>query len=225
MMKIIFLTMAAIAGLTVTPSVAAQSWRGHEARTASLQMQLDEGIRSGAISRRDIPALRNGLRQLVNLERRFSPNGISNREGAILDQRGMEMRRQIVMAKRSGTSDVFANNGNDRRSDWEARYDREHRAAWDARYVSERSAQYENDFGRDRGMESDRRFDGPNRGDRFAGDVRVGQRFSSRMSSLPANYRNEYKDDASAYYGYDNERIYKVDRQTGIILGMLDLSN
>ncbi|HEX4737165.1 MAG TPA: hypothetical protein VH331_06355 [Allosphingosinicella sp.] len=221
-MKITFLTMAAVAALSVAAPAAAQSWYGNQSQSAGLQMQIDDGVRSGAISPADMPALRDGLHQLIALEHRFSSGGISRREAAILDQRGTELSQQIDLAEQSGGYRVA---GGDSRAAWEARYDRDHRAAWEARYVSERSAQYDGGFSRDQNSGSNDRFDRPNRGDRFAGDVRVGQRFSSRMGAMPAEYRVDYQDNDQVYYGYDNQRIYRVDRRTGLILGLLDLTN
>jgi hypothetical protein len=220
-MKITFLTMAAMAALSVAAPAAAQSWHSGQSQSAELQMQIDGGVRSGAISRADMPGLRDGLRQLVALERQFSPGGISRREGFILQQRSTELRQQIDLAERGG----YHNAGVDSRTAWEARYDRDHRAAWEARYMSERSAQYDGAFSRDQNSYSNDRFDQPNRGDRFAGDVRVGQRFSARMAALPAAYRTDYRDNDQVYYGYDDQRIYRVDRRTGLILALFDLTN
>lgn len=221
-MKITFLTMAAVAALSTAAPAAAQSWHSTQSQSAELQMQIDDGVRSGAISRADTPALRDGLRRLVTLERRFSFGGISRREAAILDQRGTELRQQISLAEQS---DGYRVASGDSRAAWEARYDRDHRAAWEARYMSDRAAQYDGAFSRDPSSGSNDRFSGPNRGDRFAGDVRVGQHFSSRMGPMPAEYRIDYQDGPQVYYGYDDQRVYRVDRRTGVILGLLDLSN
>src|SRR6185503_18779377 len=102
-----------------------------------------------------------------------------------------ELGRRIDLAERSGRYQVASG---DSRAAWEARYDRDHRAAWEARYMSDRSAQYDGAFSRDQSSGSNDRFAGPNRGDRFAGDVRVGQHFSSRMGPMPAEYRIDYQD-------------------------------
>lgn len=48
-MKTILLTMTALAALSVAAPAAAQPWSGQRAHTGDLQMQLDAGIRSGAI--------------------------------------------------------------------------------------------------------------------------------------------------------------------------------
>jgi hypothetical protein len=70
----------------------------------------------------------------------------------------------------------------------------------------------------------DARFAGLHPGDRFNGDVRIGQHATQRMVNLPAEYRGEYVDDARIYYGYDNGRIYQIDRQSQMILALLDLA-
>lgn len=223
-MKTIFMAMAAVSALAAAPA-SAQPWNGHQTQSDELRMQIDAGVESGAISRRETAPLRDSLRQLVALERQFSANGISGREHASLQQRGAALRRQITMAEQTGPARAQNNGrgGEERRAAWEARYDRDHRAAWEARYVSERQAAWQGRFTQDGTSGPNARFDRPNRGDRFAGDVRVGQRYSARMVELPREYIMEYRDNDQVYYGFDDGRIYKVARGTGLILGMFDL--
>jgi len=80
----------------------------------------------------------------------------------------------------------------------------------------DRSDRYSDGVGRD-----DHRS---HRGDRFAGDLRVGQHFSDRQVALPMQYRDRYRDSDAAYYRYDDDRIYQIDRVTGVILAMFDIS-
>ncbi len=70
----------------------------------------------------------------------------------------------------------------------------------------------------------DARFAGLHPGDRFNGDPRIGQHATPRIVKLPAEYRGEYLDDARIYYGYDNGRIYQIDRQSQMILALLDIT-
>jgi hypothetical protein len=63
----------------------------------------------------------------------------------------------------------------------------------------------------------------PNRGDRFAGDARIGQRTTYRMAGMPQQYREQFRDDDQVYYRYDDRRIYQVDRRTNLIVGLLDM--
>jgi hypothetical protein len=44
------------------------------------------------------------------------------------------------------------------------------------------------------------------------------------MVNLPAEYRGQYVDDARVYYGYDNGRVYQIDRQSQMILALLDIA-
>ena len=43
------------------------------------------------------------------------------------------------------------------------------------------------------------------RGDRFRGDVRVGQRFSDRQIALPVQLRARYRDSDASFYRYDED--------------------
>ena len=224
-MKTIYMTMAAVSALSLAAPATLQAKSGHQIQSHELRMQIDAGVESGAISRRDMAPLRDSLRQLVALERQFSPNGISGREHATLHQRSATLQRQINMADRTGTGRTAGTgrDGEERRATWEDRYDREQRAGWEARYASERQAAWQGRFTQDGTSGPNARFDRPNRGDRFAGDVRVGQRHSARMIDLPREYVTEYRDNDQVYYGFDDGRIYKVARGTGLILGMFDI--
>lgn len=83
-------------------------------------------------------------------------------------------------------------------------------ATWESRYINGHWV-------------PDARFAGLRPGDRFSGDARVGQHVTPRMVNLPAEYRGQYVDDARVYYGYDNGRIYQIDRQSQMILALLDV--
>jgi hypothetical protein len=70
----------------------------------------------------------------------------------------------------------------------------------------------------------DARFAGLHPGDRFSGDTRVGQHATARIVSMPVQYRNEYVANDRFYYGYDEGRVYQIDRQSRIILALLDIA-
>jgi hypothetical protein len=223
-MKIIFLTTAALLAAAPAAPAAAQPWQGMRNESAALQAQIDAGVRNGSISQRELPPLREGLLRLATLERQFSPGGISGRENAMLQQEGNALRQQIEFASAARGQ----GNGNgygretDRRAGWEARYDREHRSAWEERYTRDRDAAWDAGQGRGDGYGSNGRFETSTRGDRFAGDVRVGQRASRRMVALPDQYRGEYRDSDEVYYRYDSDRIYEIDRDSGLITRLFD---
>jgi hypothetical protein len=215
-MKIIFLTMAA--AICVASPAAAQPWQAQRGQSVELQTEIDAGVRSGAISQRELAPLRESLRQLTMLERQLGIGGLTGREHATLQQRGNALRQQIGFAAESRGGGRFDNSD---RAGWEARYDSEHRAAWEDRYMSDRRAAWNS--GRQGGFAGGNRFEASNRGDRFAGDARIGQRASRRMVDLPDQYRGEFRDSDEVYYRYDSERVYEFDRDTGLIVRLFDL--
>ena len=235
-MKIIFLTMAA--AVCVATPAAAQTWRAGSSQSVELQAQIDAGVRNGTISQRELAPLRDSLRQFSLLESQLMVGGLTGTENAALRQRGNALRQQIGFASESRGMGRF---GIQDRASWEARYDSEHRAAWEDRYMSERTAAWENrrdgrygsngrydSNGRfDRNGRSDRndeaeRFEISNSGDRFSGDARIGQRVTRRMVELPDQYRGEFRDSDRVYYRYDSERVYEIDRNSGLIVRLFD---
>ena len=70
----------------------------------------------------------------------------------------------------------------------------------------------------------DARFAGLHPGDRYLGDARIGQHATARIMNMPVQYRSEYVDTDRVYYGYDNGRVYQIDRQSRLILALLDIA-
>ena len=191
-MRPIFIAMAAVAALSVATPASAQ-WGHDRTYSRQLQVQIDTGISQGTISRRESIGLREDLGRLVRLERRFSPEGISGREYAILMQRSNALAKDIRFATRN-------HNGRDIRP-----------VAWESR----------NSNGH---WIPDARFAGLRPGDRFSGDARIGQQATVRILTMPLQYRSEYVDTDQVYYGYDNGRVYQIDRQSRMILALLDIA-
>lgn len=208
-MKKIYMTLAAVSALAVTAPVAAQqrspyrpapqSWNDNRQNTQQLQMRFDAGLRSGAISRREAMGLRTQLRQLTQLERQYSRAGFNDWERRALRERSRTLNMSLMAAERSGNGGF----GRDER-------------------IGEN----------DRGKDGDRRWEGysqtdrrDTRGDRFNGDVRVGQRFSDRQIALPTQFRARYQDSDASYYRYDEDRIYQIDRRTGLIMAMFSIDD
>jgi hypothetical protein len=209
-MRPIYMTMAAVAGLSVAAPASAQwaheptysntpsatepaHWGDSRTYSHQLQLQIDAGISQGTISGSESIRLREELSQLARLERRFSSNGISGREHAELLRRSAALDKDIRNASR-----FHSRRGNET-------------ASWESGSVNGHWV-------------PDARFAGLHPGDRFNGDARIGQHATSRIVSLPAEYRGQYVDDARVYYGYDNGRVYQIDRQSHVILALLDIA-
>lgn len=203
-MKYVYMTMAAVSALAVAAPVAAQPWSGNRSNSAELQMHLDGGMQSGAITRREAMPLRTSLNELIRMERSFGRNGFNRSERNTLELRSASLHRMILRAERNGNRTAIAFDRNDSRDE--------------GRDFAE--SDFRGKDGKDDSIGTDRR-DTP--GDRFAGDLRVGQRFSDRQVALPMQYRARYRDSDASFYRYDDERIYQIDRSSGLIMAMFDI--
>ena len=102
-MKKFIIALAATTALGAAMPAAAQYGGGNvQLRSEQLQVQLQAGIRSGAISRAEAMPLRDQLRQLRQMERQYAQGGITGRERADLQRRINSLRQGIRMAERNG---------------------------------------------------------------------------------------------------------------------------
>ena len=246
MNKIIIALAATTAFVGVAPA-AAQYGGGYGApiRSDQLQLQLQAGVRSGAISRAEAMPLRDQLMQLTRLERLYARDGISGRERADLQQRINSVRQGIRMAERNGDSrygrdddrygrggdDYSRNGGYDRNNDgWDDRDgNRDGRWDVDARNDSNRDGWDDRDYNRDGRWDNDEGYGRENVQDRGVvgqivdrvtgtGGLRVGQRASANLGAVPYAYRNDYRDGSSAYYRSDGRQIYQIDPRTQTVI-------
>ena len=299
MNRIIFTALAAtsaIAAVAAAAPASAQSggyggsgygnngYGNVEVRADQLQMRLQAGIRSGAITRAEALPLREQLRQLNRLETLYARDGISGRERADLQHRINSLRQGIRMAERSGDSrygrdddrwdrdDRYGDarpcppglarkdNGclppgqvgrDDRDGRWgddgrygtrdvDSRYDRNNDGwddrdanrdgRWDvdSRYDSNRDGYDDRDYNRDGRWDNDEGYRQTNNNggvvgqilDRVTGNngLRVGQRASANLGSVPYAYRSQYRDNDSVYYRADNRNIYQIDARTQTVV-------
>ena len=81
-----------IAGLglaaAIVPSMAsAAPWQSINQRQANLNVRIDQGIRSGALTRPEAVRLRTQMRDVANLEYRYKRGGLTLAERRDLDRR------------------------------------------------------------------------------------------------------------------------------------------
>ncbi len=84
------------------PSVAgAAPWTSISQRQANLSQRIDQGVRSGALDRREAFQLKSQLRDVVGLEYRYARTGgrIDNRERADLERRYNAISAQVRFEK------------------------------------------------------------------------------------------------------------------------------
>jgi hypothetical protein len=175
MRKIIFIALAATSAIAAAAPASAQSGNGGygnggygngygngavEVRADQLQIRLQAGIRSGAITRAEAMPLREQLRQLSRLETVYARDGISGRERADLQQRINALRLGIRMAERSGDGRYGRD---DNRYDQDDRYssggDRYDRGDVDSRYDRNNDGWDDRDANRDGRWDVDSRYD------------------------------------------------------------------
>jgi len=164
-------------------------------RTFSRQLraQIEDGVSHGRISPLENVELREKLSSLMQLERDFMPKGISGPEYAVLFQHSAALSKEI----RAASSHSGARDHNQP-------------TTWESRSTGGRRI-------------PDARFAGLHPGDRFNGDSRIGQRVTARVLRMPDQYRMDYVDTNQIYYGYDDGRVYQIDRKSQTILALLDL--
>ncbi len=261
MNKIIFIALAATSAIAAAAPAAAQSgnYGGNgygansniEVRAEQLQMRLQAGVRSGAITRAEAMPLRAQLRDLMRVETLYARDGISGRERADLQHRIRSLRQGIRLAEgagggRYGRDDDRYDRDDDRysRGDVDSRYDRDsdgwddrdgnRDGRWDvdSRYDSNRDGYDDRDHDRDGRWDDDRGYQqSDNRGvgqilDRVTGNagLRVGQRVSGNLGSVPYAYRHEYRDSDSVYYRSDSRNIYQIDARTQTVVRVYSMN-
>lgn len=209
MNKIIFIALAATSAIAAAAPASAQpgGHSGHgygnsngnvEVRADQLQMRLQAGIRSGAITRAEAAPLREQLRQLTRLETLYARDGISGRERADLQHRINTLRQGIRMAERSGDDRYGRDDVNDR-------YGRADDRRWD------NDGGYQQNDGRGVVGQVIDRVTGN-------GALGVGQRASANLGSVPYAYRNQYRDGGNVYYRSDSRNIYQIDARTQTVV-------
>jgi hypothetical protein len=218
-MKTILLTMAAVGALAAAAPAAAQYGYGANVnaggtagisnRIAQLDARLQAGIQAGAIDRTEARGLRMEMRQLQQLERQYSYNGLTQAE-----------RQDLQMRLRTFRDDLrLADNG---------RYDRDTRyGSWNDPYYNEgtytgQGGPYEQPY--------DTYCDTNSRGviggvidsvlgrDNNCYGMRVGSRATGNLYSVPSQYRYQYRDGNGVYYRSDGRAIYQIDARTNTVI-------
>jgi len=100
-MKRILISLAALATVAAAPLAAqAAPWQSVNQRQAKLEQRIDQGVRTGAITRPEAARLRGEFRSISRLEVSYRrSNGLSMRERNDLDARFDRLSRQIMVEK------------------------------------------------------------------------------------------------------------------------------
>lgn len=175
-------------------------------RITTLQNRIQIGVQTGAITRIEAAPLREQLRQIQQLERRYAPGGFTQSERTQIQPRIQSLRQQIAGAERNdyasprtSQDDAWGYEPDDRSTGRYGRndYDRD-----------DRGGRYGEDT---RGYDDGVGFD-----DRY--QVRVGSRVPTNLGGVPYELRRRYPETERYTYRSDGNRIYQVERRTGVIV-------
>lgn len=102
-MKRVLLTVAAAASVLAVMPVAANAapWQSVNQRQANLERRIDQGVRSGELTRNEAVRIRGQFRDLERLEVQYrrSGGGLSASERRDLDQRFDRLSQRIYAQK------------------------------------------------------------------------------------------------------------------------------
>lgn len=100
-MKRILLSLAALAVVSAAPLAAqAAPWQSINQRQANLEQRINQGVRSGELTRPEAARLRGEFKSIARLEASYRrSNGLSMRERADLDARFDRLSRQVMAEK------------------------------------------------------------------------------------------------------------------------------
>ena len=200
-MKTISLTFAAVSALAIATPLAAQTWHGDRSQSA---WNSDRPVVTDLRMQLDAGIGRGTITRREAMTLRTDLNSLArlertyDRDGISRSEGNTLMRRGASLQRMIQRAESNSN-----------------RRAPQAGWMEERPMGMSANVGTGMG----------HRGDRFAGDLRVGQRVSARQVALPLQYRTRYQDNDRSYYRYDANRVYQIDRTSGLIMAMFDVSN
>jgi hypothetical protein len=190
-------------------------------------MRIQTGIQQGTISRQEAVSLRQQLRQLRQIERQYSMNGLTGQERSDLQLRIRNLRQQVRYAE-GGRGGQYGQSGQyDRDYDDDDRYSN---GGYDNRGYDNRG--YDNrGYGRDDGYQGG--YQQPTQqggiggiigGILGTGGLRVGQRASGNLYAVPYEYRDQFRDSNSAYFRSDGRQIYQIDARTQTVVRVYSMN-
>jgi hypothetical protein len=241
MMKIIFLGVATVSAFAFAAPAVAQYGSNYGAdsninvRIGQLQTRIQTGVQQGSITQQEAVQLRQQLRQLRQLERQYSANGLTGQERGDLQRRMQNLRQQIRFAEGRQGGNGYGQYGNGDQYGQDSRVDRDRDGYYDRDY--NRNGRWNDDQGGE-----DDQYDDRDRADRYqqpaqrggiggmidsmlgTGGLRVGQRASSNLYGVPPEYRGQYRDGDGAYYRSDGRNIYQIDARSQTVVRVYPMS-
>lgn len=212
-MKKLLTISAALSAVALAGPAASQAWNqnhsgqgyanaggsiGMSNRIEQLQARLQAGVQAGTITRQEARSIRPQLRQLRDLERRYSVDGLTQQERQDLQYRVRSVRQQLRVA-----------DGGSRQYDQYGDYDDGYTGRGGPYQEVEEVCESRGGIG---GV-----IDSV-LGRQNCSEMQVGQRVSGDLYAVPYEYRNRYRDGNGTYYRSDGRQIYQIDARTNTIV-------
>lgn len=232
-MQKLLIAMTAVSAIALAAPAAAQSGSQNQwgtqrnvnanvsanldTRIAQLETRLQAGIQSGAINRTEARNLRMQVRQLRQLQYRYSANGLSQQERMDLQQRLRTLRQQFRVAD-GGANGQWADNDSDDYNNGYGNNGYGNNGYGNNGYTG-RGGIYEEVQGCDN--RSGNRIGNVISGilgggsDSCAG---IGQRAPGNLGAVPYELRNQFRDGNGIVYRTDGQRVYQIDARTNTVL-------
>jgi hypothetical protein len=247
-MRNLVTAIAVISAFATAPAIAQSPYAGQQngysspdaeanmsARIAQLEMRLQAGVQSGAISRQEAMPLRQQLRQLTRLERQYASGGINGQERGELQRRMRDLRQGIRRADGGnqarwdqydrqdgyGQYDGYQGNPGGYASGGGIDNNRDGYDDRDGRPVADYgdSGQYQ-----PQGQPPRTGLGGLIDSILGSGGLRNGQQAPSGLYGLPDAYRDQYRDTNNAYYRTDGRQIYQIDTRTQTVVRVIPMN-
>lgn len=235
-MKIILLSCTAALGAFVAAPAAAQYYPDNNQSYYSgsnshandnlsmhigrLQARLDDGIRSGSITRREATPIRRQISQLYSLERQYRATGMSGQDRAMFQQRIRTVRQALRRAD-DGAQGRYSQWDREE-NQWDYRADGRigaNRDGWDER-DHDRDGRWDN--GSNYGYQTQPAQPGGIAGIINSvlggGVLRAGQPAPANLYGVPYQYQGQYRDGNGVYYRSDGRSIYQIDARTRTVI-------
>ncbi|HEY0625110.1 MAG TPA: hypothetical protein VGD10_00095 [Allosphingosinicella sp.] len=218
-MRSTIFTMAAVSALAIGVPAAAQTANANIVnRIGNLQTQIQAGVQAGTITRAEAQPLRQQYRQLRDLERQYSANGLTQTERRDLQTRIQNLREQIRFAARNDAT-RYGNSG----------FIDANRDGWDDRDAN-RDGRIDATYGQGGPYEEACETRGGIGGvlDSVLGrdndcGLRVGMRAGANLYAVPYQYRNQFRDGNGVVYRSDGQNIYQIDARTQVVTRVWDI--
>ena len=250
-MKKALFAMAAVGAIAAAAPASAQNadlygGANFSNRLVQIDSRIEAGLRAGTITTSEARALREELREVRRLERRYSRNGLTREERFDLQARIRDLRQDVRVAASGrgydqyGNRDVYDRDDDDWDNDdvYAERIDR-NRDGWDDRDI-DRDGRWDDDVYQGRGGPyedpDDYRGECRSRGglggviDNVLGrdedcgaTLRVGARATGNLGPVPASLRYRYRDGGGVYYRSDGRAVYQIDARTHVVLRVYDV--